>query len=474
MALTTVTLHGQILELDGLTPAVGTVTFKTLIELNDIVDNVTYQPSTFVATLDVNGEFTIILPATDNPDIVPLNWVYQAYISTTTWRETIYFQLPFAPGTTEFADLERLDYDPCAQVVGGTPEPPDNPNLFVLKSGDTMTGNLIINANLAVSGSASASFQGVSGDMVQMMATAMSTCVYNGGEIVPNVDPTKVDIAPATAWIFDYNSTTGALGPTNPQLTVVTYPGVTGLTPAFAPFTYYSVNSAGALVQQATRPTPQQRRQMATLGLTLTQGGVIVVDQSLPVIPSQLNNQLVDFMEGTGPFSTSGNVVSSNGINLTFRKTVGTLFSRAFNQIPNYEDPHNSVLAAQTPVNFRHITALIGSAGPLTTLLNVGFYDPNGAGVLTPVGGGANTSTNFRVWGFANNTVNEQILVQYGQNTYASLSAAVAGLHSGNYIPQPATASGALLGWITVTRTATNLSDPTQAIFTKAAKFDVP
>lgn len=474
MALTTVTLHGQILELDGLTPAVGTVTFKTLIELNDVVDNVTYAPSTFVATLDVNGEFTIVLPATDNPDIDPLNWVYQAYISTVTWRETIYFQLPFTPGTTEFADLVRLDYDPCSGATASTPIAPSDYDLFVRKTGDTMSGNLTINANLAVAGSASASFQGVSGDLVQMMATAMSTCVYNGGEITPNVDPTKVDIAPATCWIFNYNSTTAALGPTNPQLTVVTYPGVTGLTPAFAPFTYYLVDSAGALVQQATRPTAQQRRQSAVIGLTLTQGGVIVVDQSLPVIPSQLNNQLVDLMESAGPFSTQGNVLSSNGVNLTFKKSVGTIFSRAFNQIPNYLDPHNSTLAAQTPVNFRHITAVTGSAGPLTTLLNVGFYDPSGTGVLTPVGGGANASTNFRVWGFANNTVNEQILVQYGQNTYASLSAAVSGLHSGNYIPQPATASGALLGWITVIRTATNLSDPAQAIFTKAAKFDVP
>lgn len=480
MALTTVTVHGQILQPVTNVPAVGTVRFYTLVELRDIVDNVVYSPMTFTATLDLNGEFTIVLPATDNADITPLNWVYQVWINTDILNTTQYFQLPFAPGTTEFADLEPLDYDPCTQQFLGTPTPPDNPNLYVLKSGDTMTGNLIINANLQVGGDANvdgsltAEFQGVAGDVVQMMATAMSTCVYNGGEITPNVDPTKVDIAPATVWIFDYNSTTGALGPTNPVLTVATYPGVTALTPAFAPFTYYSINSAGVLVQQATRPTAQQRRQMATVGLTLTQGGVIVVDQSLPVIPSQLNNQLCDLMEGMGPFSTSGNVVSSNGVNLTFRKTVGTLFSRAFNQIPNYEDPHNSVLAAQTPVNFRHITALIGSAGPLTTLLNVGFYDPNGAGVLTPVGGGANSSTNFRVWGFANNTVNEQILVQYGQNTYASLAAAVAGLHSGNYIPQPATASGALLGWITVARTATNLSDPTQAVFTKAAKFDVP
>lgn len=537
MALTVVTLHGQILQPVTNVPAVGTVQFNTLVELRDTVDNIVYAPMTFTATLDAMGEFTIILPATDNLDLVPTNWVYQVWINTDILNDTQYFQLPFAPGVTEFADLEPLDYDPCAQQFLGTPTPPDNPNLFVLKSGDTMTGNLIINANLQVSsdaavgddltvggdvgvtglgtfgvsvntplvttttvntsdlnatddvtvgddlqvtgdanvdGALTAQFQGVEGNVVQMLATAMSTCVYNGGEIVPNVDPTKVDIAPATCWIFDYNSTTGPVGPTNPVLTVVNFAGVTGLTPAFAPFTYYSVNSAGALVQQATRPTAQERRQRPTLGLTLTQGGVIVVDQSLPIIPSQLNNQLADLMEGVGPFSTQGNVLSSNGVNLTFKKSAGTLFSRAFNQIPNYEDPHNSALAAQTPVNFRHITALVGSAGPLTTLLNVGFYDPNGTGVLTPVGGGANTSTNFRVWGFANNTVNEQILVQYGQNTYASLAAATAGLGSGNYIPQPATASGALLGWISVTRTATNLSDPTQAVFTKAAKFDVP
>ena len=111
----------------------GTVTFKTLVELNDLVDNVTYQPSTFVATLDVNGEFTINLPTTDNLDIQPVNWIYQAYVSTQTWRETIYFQLPFAPGTTEFADLERLDYDPCAMSLNGVPVPPEDVNLLVVE-----------------------------------------------------------------------------------------------------------------------------------------------------------------------------------------------------------------------------------------------------------------------------------------------------------------------------------------------------
>lgn len=115
MAITSVSVHGEILEAD-LTPAVGTVTFRTLIELRDTVDNIILVPTDFTATLDVAGEFTITLPATDNPDITPLNWRYQVYVSTTTWREVFYTELPVTMGpVVEFADLLPLTgIDPCA------------------------------------------------------------------------------------------------------------------------------------------------------------------------------------------------------------------------------------------------------------------------------------------------------------------------------------------------------------------------
>lgn len=474
MALTTVTLHGQILELDGLTPAVGTVTFKTLIELNDLVDNVTYAPSTFVATLDVNGEFTIVLPATDSPDITPLNWVYQAYISVTTWRETIYFQLPFAPGVTEFADLERLDYDPCDQTINGTPVPPDNPNLYVLKAGDTMTGNLIINANLAVSGSASASYQGINGDIMRLMSTMLSTNVVSGGEITINADPTKIDIAPLEGWIVDYNSTSVPIGPTNPNLTYISYPGATAVTPLFVPLTFYQIDSTGTLFQQATRPTSAQRRQNLLIGLSVTEAGIVTVDQTIPVVPSQVNNQLVDLMNSLGPFIISGNMISPNGVSLTFAKTAGPIFARAFSQVPTYLTPNELTLPSQVPTNFRRLTAGPGFASGVVNTIDVANYDPNGSGIVTPIPGGANTSTNFRVWAIANNLVNDQIFVQYGQRTYASLTAAKVAIGSGQYITSPITVGAALVGWITVTKSATNLSDPTQAIFTQAGKFPAP
>lgn len=478
MALVTIPVHGQILDPDGLTPAVGTVTFRTLIELRDVVDNVVYVPATYTATLDLAGEFTIALPTTDNADILPLNWVYQAFISTATWQETIYFQLPFAPGTTEFADLTPLAYDPCTDALMAAPFPPDADDIFLKKSGGVMTGNLVINANLTVNGNASASYEGVQGDIMRLLSTAISTGVTSGGEFTPNADPTKVDISATTGWIVDYNSS-GVAGPTNPLITYVSIPAQIAVTPVVGVptgVTWYLVNTAGALLQQAVVPTPAQRRTHLVLGATAQAGGVVVVDQTLPVIQSQPANQLVDLIDALGGFRTGGARVTPNGVNLNMNVAAGTLFVRAFSQVPDYENPHHSHINAQTPIQYRRITALAGSAGAPVNALDVANYDPAGSGVVTPVGGGANRATNFRIWAFGSNNTTDQILIQYGQTAYNSLTEAVAAIGTTSYIVNPtAQGSGVLLGWISAIRTATNLSDPLQATFTfPAGKFATP
>lgn len=120
MAIVTITVSGEILDLDNSTPAVGTVTFKTLTELRDTVDNIVYEPATYTVTLDGLGQFTVNLPATDSPDITPTGWLYQVYISTTTWRETFYISLPttLAPAV-DFADLTPVEPD---DGTGCTPD----------------------------------------------------------------------------------------------------------------------------------------------------------------------------------------------------------------------------------------------------------------------------------------------------------------------------------------------------------------
>jgi hypothetical protein len=117
MALVTISVHGHIQNPAGPTNATGTVTFRILHELRDTVANVIYAPHDYVATL-VAGAFTIVLPTTDNPDISPLNWVYQVWVDTNVWDELFYVRLPVAAGpVAELADLARLDYDLCTGEV---------------------------------------------------------------------------------------------------------------------------------------------------------------------------------------------------------------------------------------------------------------------------------------------------------------------------------------------------------------------
>lgn len=123
MALDTIDLHGIILAPVTGTPAVGTVTFKILDELRDDADNTIYAPQTFTATLDVNGEFTIELPVTDQASVTPLNWSYWVYVNTDIWTSGVfYIQLPAALGpVAEFADLLPVDLDPNSCTPDGSP-----------------------------------------------------------------------------------------------------------------------------------------------------------------------------------------------------------------------------------------------------------------------------------------------------------------------------------------------------------------
>lgn len=351
-------------------------------------------------------------------------------------------------------------------------------------AGDTMTGDLTlegattdldVDGNAEVGGVLTAEYSGVSGDVVRLLATALSSGVSYGGEFTTNADPTKLDIAATGGWVVDYNSS-APITPTNPALTFVDIPAQVGLSltgPPAQTTTWWLLDSAGTIVQQAANPTPEQRRTHIVLGATAQFGGVIFIDQTLPVVQSQPANQLADLMDSLGPFSKSGNVLSANGANLTINKTAGEMFARAFSQVPDYLNPHHANMPAQAPVSCRRATAT-AVLPPLETLLDVANYDPGGLGVITPVGGGANTATNFRVWGFASSAPTDQMAIQYGQNTYSSLANAVARIGSGLFTPNPLFVDGALLGWISVVRTATDLSDITQAIFTKASKFSTP
>lgn len=304
----------------------------------------------------------------------------------------------------------------------------------------------------------------------------LTTGVASGGEL--NIaSPTSVEIVALVGYVVDNNALTSV------SPTVVKVDEPTQIVPLDAgslarSITFWLMDSAGNVIQQAARPTPTQRRTHITLGVSFFDTGLatLIEVQTRPVILSQPVNQFVDLVDAMGSISLSGNLVSPNGVNLQINKAVGTVFSRASNHFASgvlTDDPHISTIPAQTPAQFRRITrGTTLPTPPIVTTLDPANFDSGG--VITPVGGGVNTSTIQRVWIFATNVATAQIAVQYGQQTYASLGAAVSAIGTEPFVQAPATELGALVGYICVTRTATNLSDPTQAVFVKAGKFPTP
>lgn len=343
-----------------------------------------------------------------------------------------------------------------------------------------MTGDLILagaGTDLTVGGDATISgiltdgFGGMTGDVMRLLSTTLSTGITSGGIITVNADPTKVDISATTGWVVDYNPH-AAPSPTNPKLTYVTYPGQTAIALVSPTITFWLIDSTGALVQQTTPPTSTQWRTHLVVGISGFVGGVIPDTTQLPAMLSQPANQLIDLFASLGAFRISGNVITPNGINLSINSTGGPVFIPGFGY-PDHLTPNVTQLAAQIPVTFRRATATTLFA-PLVTTIDRANYDPNGAGAIVAVGGGANTSTIFRVFAYGDPVVADQVTIQYGQTAYASLTAAVAAVGRGGYLLNPLLQGAVLLAHICVTRVATNLSDPTQAVIVAASKFPTP
>lgn len=311
-------------------------------------------------------------------------------------------------------------------------------------------------------------------DPQELAAATLSTGIVAGGDISVNgVSSSAIDIAPFTGYITDFTS-----NPFNPSITRVSYPGGTVEMDAGAlarTATAWLMDVNQVITQQATPPTNEQRRTHIFIGVTAQVGGVIIVDQSLPVIMQQPANQLTDLMTSLGAFNVSGNAITPNGANLQINQSSGQVFSQAFNHFAGLvqtNDPHVSTTQAQTPASFRYVTSTGTTFGPLRTTIDVANFDIGG--VVTPIGGGANSSTIHRVYLFPNNVAADQIVIHYGQTTYSSLSAAVNAIGAGTFVPNVLMRAAALIGYIAATRTATDLTNVAQAVFVTAGKFATP
>lgn len=313
-------------------------------------------------------------------------------------------------------------------------------------------------------------------DVFEAVSKGVSTGVLSGGEISVNgLNAAAIDISPTVAYVMDYITDPEIPGYKRLSLPAMTVPlAGASLTRVV---TWWLIDSTGAVIQQASKPSNTQRRTHVVLGATAYDvgSGTIINDQSLPVIVPQLGNQFVDLVDAMGPFNIRGNVITPNGANLSINRSAGSVFARAFNHFNGpvlTDDPHVVPTTAQTPVSLDRLTQLVnGVPTPPVTTIDPTKWD-NG-GVLTAVTG--NNATLQRVWLVPAGPIGDQVFVQYGQQVFASLTAAIDAIGAGNYIVNPTIDGVAiLLATIAVKGTATALNDTAQCIIKRAGKLDFP
>lgn len=100
--LSTVTVGGQYVDVAG-NPIAGQVRFTPRAVLIDGVADQVIIPRTVTVDLDATGTFTVVLPATDDNDLSPVNWTYSVEEAFSGGR-TFDIQLAASPSSQNLAD----------------------------------------------------------------------------------------------------------------------------------------------------------------------------------------------------------------------------------------------------------------------------------------------------------------------------------------------------------------------------------
>ena len=101
--LSTCTVSGSYVDLTG-TPVAGQVGFTSRAILTDTVNNQILINKKIVATLDANGSFSVVLPVTDDTDLLPSGFTYLVEELFSGGR-TFDINIPSTAATLNLADV---------------------------------------------------------------------------------------------------------------------------------------------------------------------------------------------------------------------------------------------------------------------------------------------------------------------------------------------------------------------------------
>ena len=271
---------------------------------------------------------------------------------------------------------------------------------------------------------------------------------------------TTFNVAPVKGWIVDDTT-----NPLSPQLYYVSYSGgvhtaiyVTSYTE-----TYVYLTSGGTIAQTNIPLTEQQRRQNIFLGKLGHANKTNIINAfSQPDFVLSPLAQLRDMFQPIG-FINGGIYPYANAANLTFATTAGYLYGLGINFAIDTLNPSQLYVTGNTTTTFQYRTQTGGTTSNVT---NIDPLNYDVGGVVTSITG--TKATNQRVYLVQNGVFR----VQYGQQTYQTLAAAIAGIATESFNTfSNFRDNGILIGILSVLSTATDLTDTAKAQFFLTSKF---
>lgn len=303
-----------------------------------------------------------------------------------------------------------------------------------------------------------------------------STRLLQGGLVTINaINNTKFDIA-AGMGIFINNYT----DPLNSTQKVITWPAITSTSLTnltTKPNTFIAIDANLTITQHTTDELIANYdfwRDRIILANVVHASNIQIdiINTETYSSPIDVSLALADLANEIGVISNGNNITGVSG-QLQIQKASGTLFQMGGNWFTNKKNPNKVVLAAANPFYFIY-TWRDGSGGWKTNApsptINPGRYDNNTTGSTTqPNGTVPNNSWTIQRGFLANNNI---MGLHYGQTVYGSLAAALDGISTATFTPNPAATSRAvLIVYIILKGNCTDTTDSSKCVIVMESKF---
>ena len=237
----------------------------------------------------------------------------------------------------------------------------------------------------------------------------ISTGLYEYSPGITKISNTTFSISPAKGWLVRNTYTFS----TSPDVDHIVFTGATGLSTPYLTSdssTYVLLSSTGSVILQPIFPTPQQRRESLYLGKVVHPDKTII--QNVNNSPDFDVSPMSALRDLWTPIKliNQGCLLNTNGANLTFQMSGGTLWGNGINWVNDQLNPDSVAIAGKIPVTFQYRTQT-GTQSGFTDRTTIDATNYDVGGVATSISGAQ--YSNQRVYLYPTGVVR----VQYGQYT---------------------------------------------------------